>query len=71
LNVAQAGGFYYSINLPIVIEELKSNDLLRIIVYRTSSGGGELQGININTGSLISGFPAHGTKGYTLSVSKI
>lgn len=68
-TMANAGRINYNSVLPTGIIDLDVGDLVRLVVYRTRAGNGNLQGTNITIGD-ISSAPEHGTKSFTLSLSK-
>lgn len=67
-TMANAGRINYNSVLPTGIIDLDEGDLIRLVIYRTR-GSGNLQGSNITIGDVLSA-PEHGTKSFTLSLSK-
>jgi len=63
------GSLYYNTVLPTILVDLNENDLIRLVVYRTSGTNGTQQGAPITTGT-VSPNSQHGTRAYTLSISK-
>lgn len=63
------GNFYYNSTLPTGLVNLVEGDLLRLVIYRTRGMDNTLQGANLTTGS-VQNASQHGTKAYTLSLSK-
>lgn len=67
--MAAAGSFYYITVLPVALVNLNVNDLIRLVIYRTRGNNGVLQGSNITTGN-VDAYAQHGTRAYSLSISK-
>lgn len=67
--MAATGTFFYNSVLPVVLVDLNENDLLRLVIYRTRANNGALQGSELTT-AIVSQSNQHGTRAYSLSISK-
>lgn len=67
--MAISGTLYYITVLPIELIDLNQNDLLRMVAMRGRNSSGVLEGANLTSGNIRS-YNQHGTRAYTLSLSK-
>lgn len=68
-NMLTAGAFAYNTMLPTGLANLDEGDLLRLVIFR-SRAGNTLQGSRLEVG-LVRSVPKHGTKSFTLSLTKL